>query len=86
MKKIKVCVVDDNRELVEFIRGLYFIPKRIWKWSGIAHNGQDCLEMLENIDPDVLVLDIIMPHLDGLAVLEQLREMNKASFTKCYYA
>ena len=31
--------------------------------AGIAHNGQDCLEMLGNIDPDVLVLDIIMPHL-----------------------
>ena len=45
---------------------------------GIAHNGQDCLEMLENVDPDVLVLDIIMPHLDGLAVLEKLREMNKS--------
>ena len=35
------------------------------------------LEMLENVSPDVLVLDIIMPHLDGLAVLENMREMNK---------
>ena len=38
------------------------------------------LEMLEDVNPDVLVLDIIMPHLDGLAVLEKLREMKKNPF------
>ncbi|MDR7075123.1 two-component system response regulator (stage 0 sporulation protein A) [Neobacillus niacini] len=47
--------------------------------AGIAHNGQDCLELLESTDTDVLVLDIIMPHLDGLAVLERLRELKKGA-------
>ena len=46
---------------------------------GIAHNGQDCLDLLEEVNPDVLVLDIIMPHLDGLAVLERLRERKNHS-------
>jgi two-component system response regulator (stage 0 sporulation protein A) len=45
---------------------------------GVAHNGQDCLDMLKDADPDVLLLDIIMPHLDGLAVLEKLRDMGKS--------
>ena len=85
MKKIKVCVVDDNRELVGFVRG-YINSQEDMEVAGIAHNGQDCLEMLENIDPDVLVLDIIMPHLDGLAVLEKMRDLKKASFTECHYA
>ncbi len=43
----------------------------------VAHNGQECLKMLETLNPDVLILDIIMPHLDGLGVLEKLREMNR---------
>lgn len=73
MKKIKVCVVDDNRELVGLLDE-YISSQEDMEVAGIAHNGQECLEMLEEVNPDVLVLDIIMPHLDGLAVLERMRE------------
>jgi two-component system response regulator (stage 0 sporulation protein A) len=43
---------------------------------GVAHHGGEVLELLKEKVPDVLVLDIIMPHLDGLGVLEQLQVMN----------
>ncbi len=45
---------------------------------GVAYNGNEVIRMIEQAKkvPDVLILDIIMPHLDGLGVLEQLREMN----------
>jgi two-component system, response regulator, stage 0 sporulation protein A len=75
---IKVCIVDDNRELVSLLED-YISSQDDMEVAGVAHNGQDCLEMLENVNPDVLVLDIIMPHLDGLGVLEKLRESNKGS-------
>ncbi|WP_409301576.1 sporulation transcription factor Spo0A [Peribacillus sp. SCS-155] len=73
MKKIKVCVVDDNRELVSLLDE-YISSQEDMEVIGVAHNGQDCLNMLESVEPDILILDIIMPHLDGLAVLERLRE------------
>jgi two-component system, response regulator, stage 0 sporulation protein A len=76
VNKIKVCVVDDNRELVGLLEE-YISSQDDMEIVGVAHNGQECLEMLEDTDPDVLLLDIIMPHLDGLAVLERLREMKK---------
>ncbi|PAE24345.1 MULTISPECIES: sporulation transcription factor Spo0A [Bacillaceae] len=75
MKKIKVCVVDDNRELVGLLEE-YISSQEDMEVSGVAHNGQDCLDILVQTQPDVLVLDIIMPHLDGLAVLEKMRELN----------
>lgn len=75
MKKIKVCVVDDNRELVNLLDE-YLSSQDDIEVLGVAYNGQDCLNMLQDKQPDVLVLDIIMPHLDGLAVLERLRELN----------
>ncbi|MEH7385553.1 sporulation transcription factor Spo0A [Bacillus sp. JJ1521] len=75
MKKIKVCVVDDNRELVNLLDE-YLSSQEDIEVLGVAYNGQDCLNMLQDKQPDVLVLDIIMPHLDGLAVLEKLRESN----------
>jgi two-component system, response regulator, stage 0 sporulation protein A len=75
LKKIKVCVVDDNRELVGLLEE-YISSQEDMEVAGVAHNGQDCLDILEQTQPDVLVLDIIMPHLDGLAVLEKMRELN----------
>jgi two-component system, response regulator, stage 0 sporulation protein A len=78
VRKIKVCIVDDNRELVGLLEE-YLSSQDDLEVVGVAHNGQDCLTMLEQINPDVLVLDIIMPHLDGLAVLERLRDIKKLS-------
>ncbi|QOR65413.1 sporulation transcription factor Spo0A [Cytobacillus suaedae] len=76
MKKIKVCVVDDNRELVGLLEE-YISSQDDMEVLGVAYNGQECLNILNDNDPDVLVLDIIMPHLDGLAVLEKLRDIKK---------
>lgn len=78
MKKIKVCVVDDNRELVSLLED-YISSQDDMEIIGTAHNGQECLDLMETVDPDVLVLDIIMPHLDGLAVLERLRDVKNGT-------
>jgi len=76
LKKIKVCIVDDNRELVNLLDE-YISAQEDMEVQGVAYNGQECLNMLQDKQPDVLVLDIIMPHLDGLAVLEKLRASSK---------
>lgn len=74
MEKISVCLVDDNRELVQLMDD-YFEEQSDIEVIGTANNGRECLTMVEELEPDVLVLDIIMPHVDGLAVLNTLREM-----------
>ncbi|QKY69286.1 sporulation transcription factor Spo0A [Lentibacillus sp. CBA3610] len=76
MEKISVCLVDDNRELVELMEE-YFDGQPDIEVTGIAYNGRECLEMLEDTDPDVIVLDIIMPHIDGLGVLNTIRESER---------
>jgi two-component system response regulator (stage 0 sporulation protein A) len=76
VEKIKVCLVDDNKELVSMLEG-YVSVQDDMEVIGVAYNGQECLDLLRDKKPDVLVLDIIMPHLDGLAVLEKLRNMDK---------
>ncbi|MCE4047107.1 MULTISPECIES: sporulation transcription factor Spo0A [Bacillaceae] len=75
MKKIQVCVVDDNRELVGLLEE-YINSQEDMEVVGVAHNGQECLDLLEDIQPDVMVLDIIMPHLDGLAVLDRMKQLS----------
>lgn len=43
--------------------------------AGVAHNGLDVIELVATSPPDVIILDNIMPHLDGIGVLERLEEM-----------
>ncbi|KGX88828.1 sporulation transcription factor Spo0A [Pontibacillus litoralis] len=78
MEKIKVCLADDNRELVSMLEE-YFDEQSDIEVIGSVYNGQDCLTMLEELDPDVLVLDIIMPHVDGIAVLSRMKDLEKES-------
>ncbi|KAB7708817.1 sporulation transcription factor Spo0A [Bacillus aerolatus] len=75
MTKIKVAIVDDNRDLVKMLEE-YISSQEDMEVTGKASNGQDCLQMLPDAKPDVLILDIIMPHVDGLAVLEKMRELD----------
>ena len=76
VEKIKVCLVDDNKELVSMLES-YVAAQDDMEVIGIAYNGQECLNLLKEKQPDVLVLDIIMPHLDGLAVLEKMRHIER---------
>ena len=76
MKKVKVCIADDNRELVRLLDD-YISCEPDMEVIGVAYNGQECLNLLQSAEPDVLILDIIMPHLDGLAVLQKVRESDK---------
>lgn len=75
MEKVKVAIADDNRELVSMIED-YFSEEEAIEVVGVAYNGNDCLIMIEETKPDVLILDIIMPHIDGLAVLEKMRSLD----------
>ena len=43
----------------------------------MAKDGNEAVEMIKNAIPDVVLLDVIMPHLDGLGVLENINVMNK---------
>jgi len=77
VEKIKLFLVDDNKELIELMLS-YFSDQEDMEVVGTAYNGKECLDKWEAANPDVLVLDIIMPHIDGLAVLKQLKSEEHA--------
>lgn len=77
MQNIEVLLADDNREFTNLLAE-YISEQEDMTVTGIAYNGEEVVQMLSQARkiPDVLILDIIMPHLDGLGVLERLREMD----------
>ena len=81
METIKVLIADDNREFAELLRE-YIDDQMDMSVVGLAHNGQDALALVELHQPDVLVLDIIMPVLDGIGVLERIRSADVAVLPK----
>lgn len=73
--KINVMIADDNKEFCEIVRE-YFSRLDDFNLCGVAHNGNEALQLIEENEPDVVLLDIIMPHLDGIGVLERVGQMN----------
>lgn len=75
-KPINILVIDDNQNLCQLLHE-YFSMQEDFTFCGMAHNGVQAVELLKKVKPDVIILDIIMPNLDGIGVLEELN-MNKA--------
>ncbi|WP_232696114.1 sporulation transcription factor Spo0A [Brevibacillus daliensis] len=74
MSNISVVLADDNREFVGLLED-YINRQNDMNVVGVAYNGNEVLKIVEKQIPDIIILDIIMPHLDGLAVLEQIQAM-----------
>ncbi|MDP4108545.1 MAG: sporulation transcription factor Spo0A [Bacillota bacterium] len=71
--KIRVLVVDDNDEICDILNNFFDLTPDI-EVCGIANNGADAIEDINRLCPDVVLLDIIMPKLDGVSVLQRLCE------------
>lgn len=69
---INIAIVDDHNVVREGIKQLLEIDGEI-KVIGEARDGIECLEMLKHTIPDVLLLDINMPNMNGLQVLEKIK-------------
>lgn len=78
---IKVMFADDNRELLRLLED-YISKQQDMEVVAVAQNGAEAIAKLESSRPDVLVLDIIMPHQDGLAVLEEIHRLGISPLPK----
>lgn len=70
-EQIKVAIADDNREFSDLMQE-YLGQQSDIEVVGVGYNGEQILTIIEEKKPDIVILDIIMPHLDGIGVLERL--------------
>lgn len=69
MEKLNVAIADDNEKMVEILGRMIEEDKDL-TLVGKAHNGEEICNIIKEREPDVVVLDIIMPKMDGLTVME----------------
>ena len=77
-EKITVLIADDNQEFSTTL-ATYLKNQDDMVVVGRAKDGNEALDMVSSLMPDIILLDVIMPHLDGIGVLEQINmiKMNK---------
>lgn len=66
-----VLIVDDEPNIVV---SLEFLMEQAGFRVGVAKNGEEALELLPNLKPDVVLLDVMLPGIDGFDVLQHIRQ------------
>ena len=75
MEKLNVAIADDNVRMADILGQMIEEDKDL-TLVGKAHNGEEICSIIREKEPDVVVLDIIMPKMDGLEVCQQIREFS----------
>lgn len=70
MKKIKVVIIEDNELMVEMIKES-LVEENDIEIVGVSKNGEDGFKLVQSLLPDVVLLDLIMPGMDGFEVLSK---------------
>ena len=73
MGVLNVAIADDNERMVEILDNIVKKDEDI-HIVGKANNGEDVYHMIKEKEPDVVLLDLIMPKLDGLSVMERINK------------
>ena len=82
MEKLNIAIADDNALMVQLLDQIVSSDEEL-RVVGKAGNGEELIDIIIEKKPDVVLMDIIMPKLDGLAVLDRVNhepEMKKPAF------
>jgi DNA-binding NarL/FixJ family response regulator len=71
-RRITVVLADDDRGFVESLRGIVDEPRL--SVVGVAGDGLEALELVDELAPEAVVIDLHMPRLDGVSALARMRQ------------
>jgi DNA-binding response OmpR family regulator len=78
----KILIVDDEPNIVMSLE--YTFKKNNFEVF-IARDGQEALDLLQNQLPDIIILDVMMPMVDGYATLEQIKKEERLRHCKVIF-
>ena len=73
MEKLKIAIADDNERMVRLLGKIVESDDEL-NVVGTAKDGEEGYEIIKNKQPDVVLLDIVMPKLDGLGVMDKVNK------------
>lgn len=73
MEHLSVAIADDNQRILNMLDDIIQTDKEL-DLVGKAKNGEEMCQIIKDRQPDVVLLDLIMPKMDGLTVMEQVNK------------
>jgi len=70
----KILIVEDAPFIVESFQEI--IIDQGWQVAGVATTGLEAIEQFKKLRPDVVIMDILLPGLDGLSAIKKIRELD----------
>lgn len=77
MEHLNVAIADDNERILDLLEEIINMDKDL-QVVGKAKNGEEMCQIIKNKEPDVVLLDLIMPKMDGLSVMETINRDTSA--------
>ena len=77
-KRIRIVLADDHPIVRDGLRKLLTLEEDI-EVVGEASDGREVVQVIQDTSPDILILDLRMPYMDGLATLQALQQLERRS-------
>ena len=78
MEHLNVAIADDNQKILDVLENIISMDKEL-NLVGKAKNGEEMCQIIKDRQPDVVLLDLIMPKMDGLTVMEKVNQDNSVN-------
>lgn len=84
MEKLNIAIADDNERMVRLLGDIVRSDEEL-QVIGTAKDGVEAYELIKTAEPDVVLLDIVMPKMDGLGVMEKVNKDLRSKAPGIYY-
>lgn len=83
MSKLTVAIADDNERMVRLLENLVSADEEL-QVVGTAKDGEEAYKLIKDKEPDVVLLDMVMPKLDGIGVMDRVNDDNEIRKTPTF--
>ena len=84
MEHLKIAIADDNQKILDLLDRVIGMEKDM-NLVGKAKNGEEMCQIIKDKQPDVVLLDLIMPKMDGLTVMDRINHDKTVQQASVFY-